>query len=231
MNEARDEEKPHYHGHRQRLRERFRAAGEDALADYEMLELVLYRALPRRDIKPLAKQLIARFGTFAEVIAAAPERLAEMDGLGDSAIGDLKIIEAAARRLLKINMQKRQTLGSFRELIDYCRAAMAYAEREEFRVLFLNKRNDLIADEVQGKGTIDHTPVYIREVVRRTLELGASAIILVHNHPSGDCTPSTADVRMTLEIIAASKPMGIVVHDHLIVGRDGHTSLKALNLI
>ena len=207
------------------------ASGEDALADYEMLELVLYRALPRRDIKPLAKQLIARFGTFAEVIAAAPERLAEMDGLGDSAIGDLKIIEAAARRLLKINMQKRQTLGSFRELIDYCRAAMAYAEREEFRVLFLNKRNDLIADEVQGKGTIDHTPVYIREVVRRTLELGASAIILVHNHPSGDCTPSTADVRMTLEIIAASKPMGIVVHDHLIVGRDGHTSLKALNLI
>ncbi len=231
MSPPNGEDQPHFHGHRQRLRERFRQAGEDALADYEILELVLYRALPRRDIKPLAKQLIARFGTFAEVIAAATQRLAEVDGLGEGAIGDLKIIEAAARRLLKINVSTRQTLGSFRELIDYCRAAMAFAEREEFRVLFLNKRNVLIADEVQGKGTIDHTPVYIREVVRRTLELGASAIILVHNHPSGDCTPSTADVRMTLDIIAAAKPMGIVVHDHLIVGRDGHASLKGLKLI
>ena len=231
MSNAADNSAQHYHGHRQRLRERFAAAGETALADYEMLELILFRAIPRRDIKPLAKQLIARFGSFAEVIAAAPERLAEIDGLGAAAIGDLKLIEAAARRLLKVKIQTRDTMGSFKDLIDYCRAAMAYAEREEFRILFLNKRNVLIADEVQGKGTIDHTPVYVREVIRRALELGSSAIILVHNHPSGDCTPSTADIKMTLEIISAAKPMGIVIHDHLIVGRQGHTSLKALNLI
>ena len=221
----------HFHGHRERLRARFRDAGEAALADYEMLELVLFRAIPRRDIKPLAKQLMARFGTFAEVIAAAPERLDEIEGLGPAAIADLKIIEAAARRLVKASVPKRQTLGSFRELIDYCRAAMAYAEREEFRILFLNKRNMLIADEVQGRGTVDHTPVYPREIVRRALELSASAIILVHNHPSGDCTPSGADVRMTQEIIAIAKPMGVIVHDHLIVGREGHASLKGLNLI
>lgn len=222
---------PHYHGHRQRLRDRFKTVGADGLADYELLEIILFRSIPRRDIKPLSKQLISRFGSFAEVISAAPQRLAEVEGLGEGAIGDLKLIEAASQRLLKGKVEKRLTLGSFRELIDYCRAAMAYAEREEFRILFLNKRNALIADEVQGKGTIDHTPVYIREVIRRALELAASAIILVHNHPSGDCTPSTADVRMTLEIIAAAKPMGIVIHDHLIVGRDGHSSLKALNLI
>ena len=222
---------PHYHGHRQRLRERFRTAGEAALADYELLELVLFRAIPRRDIKPLAKQLIAKFSTFAEVIAAAPERLKEVDGLGEAAIADLKLVEAAAKRMLKIKADNRQTLGSFRELVDYCRAAMAYAEREEFRILFLNKRNVLVADEVQGKGTIDHTPVYIREVIRRALEIGASALILVHNHPSGDCTPSTADIRMTLEIIAAAKPMSITIHDHLIVGREGHASLKSLGYI
>ena len=226
-----EEEAAHYHGHRERLRNRFLQAGEAALADYELLELILFRAIPRRDVKPLAKQLIARFGTFAEVIAAAPPRLAEIGELGPAAIADLKIIEAAARRLVKASVPKRQALGSFRELIDYCRAAMAYAEREEFRVLFLNKRNMLIADEVQGRGTVDHTPVYPREVVKRALELTATAIILVHNHPSGDCTPSTADVRMTLEIIEIAKPLGVVVHDHLIVGREGHASLKGLNLI
>ena len=222
---------PHYHGHRERLRLRLREAGEAALSDYEMLELLLFRAIPRRDVKELAKQLLARFGNFAEVLAAAPERLAEIDGLGDAAISELKIVEAASRRLLQVKAKTRQELNSFAALLDYCRAAMAYAEREEFRVLFLNKRNVLIANEVQGRGTVDHTPVYPREVVRRALELGASAIILVHNHPSGDCTPSTADIRMTEAIIATAKTMGIVVHDHLIVGRDGHTSFKGMKLI
>ncbi len=174
---------PHYHGHRERLRLRLREAGEAALSDYEMLELLLFRAIPRRDVKELAKQLLARFGNFAEVLAAAPERLAEIDGLGDAAISELKIVEAASRRLLQVKAKTLQELNSFAALLDYCRAAMAYAEREEFRVLFLNKRNVLIANEVQGRGTVDHTPVYPREVVRRALELGASAIILVHTHP------------------------------------------------
>ena len=222
---------PHYTGHRERLRERFRTAGAEALADYEMLELVLFRAIPRRDVKELAKRLLARFGSFAEVVAAAPERLAEIDGLGAAAVAEIKIVEAAALRLLKVKARDLPVLGSFSELIDYCRAAMARAEREEFRILFLNKRNMVIADEVQGRGTIDHTPVYPREVVRRALELGASAIILAHNHPSGDCTPSTADIRMTQEIVATAKSMGIAVHDHIIVGRDGHASFKGMRLI
>ena len=222
---------PHYTGHRERLRERFRTAGAEALADYEMLELVLFRAIPRRDVKELAKRLLARFGSFAEVVAAAPERLAEIDGLGAAAVAEIKIVEAAALRLLKVKARDLPVLGSFSELIDYCRAAMARSEREEFRILFLNKRNMVIADEVQGRGTIDHTPVYPREVVRRALELGASAIILAHNHPSGDCTPSTADIRMTQEIVATAKSMGIAVHDHIIVGRDGHASFKGMRLI
>ena len=222
---------PHFHGHRDRLRKRFLEAGAAALADYEMLELVLYRAIPRRDVKELAKTLIQRFGSFAEVAAAAPERLAEIRGLGAAAIAEIKIVEGAAMRMLKVKARELPVLGSFSELIDYCRAAMARADREEFRILFLNKRNMLIADEVQGRGTVDHTPVYPREVVRRALELGASAIILAHNHPSGDTTPSQADIRMTKEIVAIAGSMGIVVHDHIIVGRDGHASFKGLRLI
>ena len=228
---AAGDDDPHYTGHRQRLRERFRTAGAEALADYEMLELVLFRAIPRRDVKELAKRLLARFGSFAEVVAAAPERLAEIDGLGAAAVAEIKIVAAAALRLLEVKARDLPVLGSFSELIDYCRAAMARSEREEFRILFLNKRNMVIADEVQGRGTIDHTPVYPREVVRRALELGASAIILAHNHPSGDCTPSTADIRMTQEIVATAKSMGIAVHDHIIVGRDGHASFKGMRLI
>ena len=228
---AAGDDDPHYTGHRERLRERFRVAGAEALADYEMLELVLFRAIPRRDVKVLAKRLLARFGSFSEVVSAAPERLAEIDGLGAAAITELKIVEAASLRLLKVKARELPVLGSFTELIDYCRAAMARAEREEFRILFLNKRNMVIADEVQGRGTIDHTPVYPREIVRRALELGAAAIILAHNHPSGDCTPSTADIRMTQEIVAIAKTMGIAVHDHIIVGRDGHASFKGLRLI
>ena len=173
---------------------------------------MLFRAIVRRDVKPLAKALIARFGSFAEAMAARPERLREIDGLGESAICEIKIVEASARRLTRGNLQKRTVLSSFLDVIDYCRTAMAYAEREEFRILFLDKRNALIADEVQGVGTVDHTPVYPREVVRRALELGATALILAHNHPSGDPTPSTADIRMTQDIVAIAQPFGIAVH-------------------
>jgi DNA repair protein RadC len=222
---------PHYHGHRERLRTRLREAGPNAIADYELIELVLFRAIPRRDVKPLAKALIARFGSFAEVIAARPERLAEIEGMSAASINEFKIIEASAQRFAKGAVKKRLPLGSWREVVDYCRTAMAFSEREEFRILFLDKRNGLIADEVQGAGTIDHTPVYPREVVRRALELAATALVLVHNHPSGDPTPSTADVKMTLDIIAIATPLGVAIHDHLIVGRDGHTSLRAQKLI
>jgi len=222
---------PHYHGHRQRLRERFMEAGEAALADYELLELLLFRAIARRDVKPLAKALIARFGSYSEVLAARPERLREIEGLGEAAIVEIKLVESAARRLARGALQKRQVLGSFMDVVDYCRAAMAYAEREEFRILFLDKRNALIADEVQGVGTVDHTPVYPREVVKRALELGASAMILAHNHPSGDVTPSTADIRMTRDIVTIAQPFNIAVHDHLIVGRHGHASFKGMKLI
>jgi DNA repair protein RadC len=232
MSPAADEtDPPHYHGHRERLRARLREAGADAIADYELLELVLFRSIPRRDVKPLAKALVARFGSFAEAIAARPERLAEIEGMSEASINEFKILEAGAKRLAKGAVKKRVALSSGGEVLDYCRTAMAYAEREEFRILFLDKRNGLIADEVQGAGTVDHTPVYPREVVRRSLELAATALILVHNHPSGDPTPSTADVKMTLEIIAMATPLGVTIHDHLIVGRNGHASLKALRLI
>ena len=175
---------PHYHGHRERLRTRLREAGANAIADYELLELVLFRAIPRRDVKPLAKALMARFGSFAEVIAARPERLAEIDGMSAASINEFKIVEASAQRFAKGVAKKRLPLGSWREVVDYCRTAMAFSEREEFRILFLDKRNGLIADEVQGAGTVDHTPVYPREVVRRALELAATALVLVHNHPT-----------------------------------------------
>ncbi|WP_210484563.1 RadC family protein [Microvirga antarctica] len=222
---------PHYHGHRDRLRARFTEVGGDGLPDYELLELVLFRSIPRRDVKPLAKELLKRFGTFAEVLAAPPNRLAEIDGLGDSAIVDLKIVEASARRLAKGAVAKRTVLSSWASVIDYCRTAMAFMDKEQFRLLFLDKRNALIADEVQQSGTVDHTPVYPREVVKRALELSATALILVHNHPSGDPTPSSADVKMTRDIIEIAGPLGIAVHDHIIVGRDGHASLKGLKLI
>jgi len=206
-------------------------AGEAALADYEMLELLLFRAIARRDVKPLAKALIARFGSYAETVAARPERLREVEGLSEAAIVEIKLVEAAAKRLARGALQKRPVLSSFMEVLDYCRTAMAFSEREEFRILFLDKRNALIADEVQGVGTIDHTPVYPREIIRRALELGSSALILAHNHPSGDPTPSSADIRMTKDIAAIAQPFGITVHDHLIVGRHGHASFRGLKLI
>ncbi|HUZ66945.1 MAG TPA: DNA repair protein RadC, partial [Beijerinckiaceae bacterium] len=187
-------EAPHYLGHRDRLRARFLESGGAGVPDYELLELVLLRSIPRRDVKPIAKALIARFGSFAEVIGARPERLKEIEGIADSVATDIKIIEEAARRFAKGAVRQRQLLSSWADVISYCRTAMAFAEREEFRILFLDKRNGLIADEVQGEGTVDHTPVYPREIVKRALELGASALILVHNHPSGDPTPSRADI-------------------------------------
>jgi DNA repair protein RadC len=222
---------PHYHGHRDRLRARFVEVGGDALPDYELLELVLFRSLPRRDVKPIAKELLKRFGSFAEVLAAPTARLTEVDGIGESVVVDLKLVEASARRFARGAVRNRPILASWAAVIDYCRTAMAFMEREQFRLLFLDKRNALIADEVQQSGTVDHTPVYPREVVKRALELSASALILVHNHPSGDPTPSAADVTMTREIIEVAKPLGIAVHDHIIVGREGHASLKGLRLI
>lgn len=206
-------------------------AGAEALAEYELLELALYRAIPRRDVKPLAKALIARFGSFAEVLSAEPQRLAEIEGIGPGIIADLKLIETAGRRLARGDIVKRSLLSSWSALLEYLRTTMAFAAREEFRVLFLDKRNHLIRDEVQGRGTVDHTPAYAREVARRALELSATAIILAHNHPSGDPTPSAADIRMTREIVAVLDPLKIVVHDHVILGRNGHASLKGLKLI
>ena len=177
-------ETPHYHGHRERLRSRLREAGPGALADYELLELILFRAIPRRDVKPLAKALLARFGSFAEAIAAEAGRLDEVEGMSAGAISEFKIVEAAAQRFAKGAVKKRLPMGSWSEVIDYCRTSMAFEGREIFRVLFLDRKNGLIADEVQGSGTVDHTPVYPREVMRRALELSATAIVLVHNHPT-----------------------------------------------
>lgn len=218
-------------GHRDRLRDRFRKTGAEGLPDYELLELLLFRALPRRDTKPLAKLLIARFGSFGEVINAPDHRLKEVDGVGAAVIGEFRLIQACAQRLSKSEIIQRPALSSWQNLIDYLKIAQGFELREQFRILFLDKKNMLIADEVQGQGTIDHTPVYVREVVKRALELSASAIILVHNHPSGDPTPSRADIDMTKFIVDAAKPLGIAVHDHVIIGRQGHASLKALRLM
>jgi DNA repair protein RadC len=222
---------PHYLGHRERLRERFRTAGGGALADYELLELVLFRAIPRRDIKPLAKALLARFGSFAEVVAARPERLKEIEGLSEAAILELKIVAEAAKRFAKVRLEKRPTMGSFSALLAYCRTAMAFLDREEFRILFLDKKNGLIADEVQSTGTVDHAPVYPREIMRRALELNATALILVHNHPSGEPSPSAVDIQLTNQIVALGKSLNVAVHDHLIIAREGFASFKGLQLI
>ncbi|MFZ1816123.1 MAG: DNA repair protein RadC [Rhizobiaceae bacterium] len=224
-------DKPHYLGHRDRLRERFREKGSSALADYELLELLLFRSIPRRDIKPLAKQLIREFGSLAEVIAAPRTQLEKVKGLGEGAVIDIKVIHAAAISLTAGQVRERTVLSSWQQVLDYCRTAMAFEEREQFRILFLDKKNRLIRDEVQQVGTVDHTPVYPREVVKRALELSATAIVLVHNHPSGDPSPSRADIEMTNTIIEIARPLGIAVHDHIIIARDGHASLKGMQLI
>ena len=223
--------KPHYLGHRERLRKRFREAGAEAVPDYELLELVLFRAMPRRDTKPIAKAILARFGTFAEAMNAPEDLLLEIPGLGDAAVTEIKLVRAAALRLMRGEVLERPVLGSWKQVLDYCRAVMGFEAKEQFRILFLDKRNQMIADELQQEGTVDHTPVYVREVVKRALELSATAIVLVHNHPSGDPTPSRADIDMTKQIIAAAKPLGVVVHDHIIVGKQGHASFRGLGLI
>lgn len=225
------DETPHHVGHRERLRARFARGGADALPDYELLELALFRAIPRRDVKPLAKALIRRFGSFAEVVSAEPARLTEVEGVSAGVVADLKLIEAAGHRLARGAIAGRPLLSSWAAVLEYCRATMAFSPREQFRVLFLDKRNHLIADEVQGRGTVDHTPVYPREVARRALELSATAIILAHNHPSGDPSPSATDIRMTREIVGVLQPLGIMVHDHIVLGREGHASFKGLKLI
>jgi len=224
-------ETPHYHGHRERLRERFFSAGPDALSDYELLELALFAAIPRRDTKPLAKELLKKFGSFVEVIHAPVARLREVKGIGDASINQLKLLAAATGRTAKGEIKRNVALSSWNEVIDYCRSSMAFADKEQFRLLFLDKRNQLISDEVQQIGTIDHTPVYPREVIKRALELSATALILVHNHPSGDPTPSQADIQMTKAIVDIAAPLGISVHDHIIVGRGGHASLRGMRLI
>jgi len=225
------DDKPDHLGHRQRLRERFLNGGECALQDYELLELLLAQAQKRIDTKPIAKALIKRFGTFAGVMAATPEQLQESDGVGPAAAVMIKVVQACALRMAQQEVVKREVIGSWKKLLDYLRMAMAEQKTEQFRLLFLDNKNALIADEEQQRGTVNHTPVYPREVVRRALELGASAIILVHNHPSGDPTPSQDDIAMTKEVAAAADKLGISVHDHIIIGRKGHASLRSLGYL
>jgi DNA repair protein RadC len=224
------EAEPSHTGHRERLRNRFMTGGADALPDYELVELLLFAAIPRRDVKPLAKRLVQRFRDFAGVISAPPAAL-EQEGLSESSIAMLKLVQAGALRLGRQRVLDRPVLSSWTALVDYLRAAMAHETNEQFRLLFLDRKNALIDEEVQARGTVDHTPVYIREVVKRALDLGATALILVHNHPSGDPTPSRADIEMTRDITRAAAPLGITVHDHIIIGRGEPASLRALGLM
>ena len=226
-----DAAKPHYHGHRRRLRERFLAGGADALQDYELLELILSLALPRQDVKPLAKQLIETHGSFAAVVSATPERLMQTKGVKDTTAAALKAVQAAALRLARQQVLKKPVLSSWQALLDYCHADMAHREVEAFRVLYLDRKNVLIDDKVQSRGTIDHTAVYPREVVKQALALSASALILVHNHPSGDPTPSKDDVEMTRRIAEAARTVGVTLHDHVVIGRHGHYSFKSHGLL
>jgi len=222
--------RPHYAGHRERLRERAVAAGLAALPDYELIELFLFRSIPRGDVKPLAKQLLARFGSLSGVLGATPAELAGVKGVGEALALDLKLLHEASVRAAREQVAKRPVISSWSALLAYVKTALAHETREQFRVLFLDRKNQLIADEAMGQGTVDHAPVYPREVMRRALELSASAVILVHNHPSGDPTPSSADIDMTRQVVDAGRPLRIAVHDHLIAARDGVASLKALGL-
>ncbi len=226
-----DGDPPHYHGHRQRLRERFRRTGGSGLEDYELLELLLFAAIPRRDVKPLAKALIDHFGSYAGVLSAGRTDLARIDGLGEVAIDAVLAVREAAVRLAREEAMAQPVLSGWQQLIDYCRADMARAKTEHFRLLFLDRRNRLIHDEVQQAGTVDHAPVYPREVAKRCLELSATAVILVHNHPSGDPAPSRADIDITREIAKALSAIGVTVHDHLVIGRKGHASFKSMGLL
>jgi DNA repair protein RadC len=223
--------KPHYAGHRERLRDRATVGGLAAVPDYELLELFLFRSIARGDVKPLAKQLLARFGSLGGVLGATPEELRTVAGVGEAVALDLKLLHEATLRTAKEQVARRPVISSWNALLAYVKTALAHEAREQFRVLFLDKRNQLMADEVLGHGTVDHAPVYPREIMRRALELSASAVILVHNHPSGDPTPSQADITMTKLIVDAAKALRIEVHDHLVVGHDGVASFKALGLL
>lgn len=224
-------EKPHYHDHRSRLRNRFEDAGAGALADYELLELFLFRTIPRQDTKPLAKALLTKFGNLAAVMAAPVQRIAEVKGAGQAVAQDLKLMQALLERASRAELERRTVISSWSQLVNYCRVSMAHEPREQFRVLFLDVKNQLIADEILNEGTVDHAPVYPREVARRALELSAAAVILVHNHPSGDPKPSAADIAITREIVDAASAVSVKVHDHLVIGRHGAESFKSLGLL
>jgi len=223
--------RPHYWGHRERLRQRFLAGGHDAMPEYELLELVLFNAIDRVDVKPLAKTLLATFGDLNGVVAASEHRLAKVPGTTPKVYLQLRIIEAFAHRMARAKVMSRSVISSWDELMSYCRTVMAYRDTEQFRILFLDRKNVLIADEAQAKGTVDHVPVYPREVAKRALELNASALILVHNHPSGDPTPSEADIGMTEQIELACQTIGVALHDHVIVGRGAEVSFRSQGLI
>jgi DNA repair protein RadC len=218
-------------GHRERLRQRFLKSGTAGVADYELLELLLFAVIPRRDVKPLAKQLLSAFGSLAGVLGAGVAELTQVRGVSENSASLIKTVHALTQRVLKEDVEKKPLLGSWQKLIDYCYVAMAHEKREHLRVLFLNRKNQLIADEVQQTGTVDHAPVYPREIVRRALELGATAMILVHNHPSGDPTPSDSDIAMTEEVIRAARTLDLVVHDHIIISKNGHVSFKSLGIV
>lgn len=222
---------PHYHGHRDRLRARFRDNGENALQDYELLELILFSAIPRRDVKPLAKDLLARFGTLRDILSAPLEELTRLDGISENTALLIQAMSALHTRSTKQDLMNRPVMSNWPILMDYCYTTMGHETKELFRILFLNKKNHLIADEVQQTGTVDHTPVYPREVVKRALDLGATALILVHNHPSGDLRASDDDIRMTHAIINAAQPLGITIHDHIIVSRTGYMSFKSEGIL
>ena len=222
---------PHYHGHRERLRRRVLDKGVATLSDLEVLEFLLFGARPRGDTKLLAKTLVKRFGSLAGVLGASRQELGGVEGLGEASIAALKIVPEAARRLALEEASEQPVIASWDKLLACCRVAMGHEKVEQFRLLFLDKKNRLIADELQQKGTVDHTPVYPREVIKRALELGASALILVHNHPSGDATPSTADIEKTREVQEAAAKLGISVHDHIVISKSGHNSFKSLGLL
>lgn len=231
MSLTKQTETPHYHGHRDRLRQRFVQSGADSLQDYELLEMILFLAIPRRDVKPLAKTLLQKFGSLPDLMNASIENLMGIDGISENTAIALKTFNETARRLMKQDLMRKPILNNWTRLMDYCHATMAHEKREHFRILFLNKKNEMLADEIQGSGTVDHTPAYPREIIKRALELGATAMILLHNHPSGDPKPSQTDIDMTHAIIRAAEPFDIVIHDHIIIARSGYSSFKNLGLI
>ncbi len=231
MSAAEKQPKPHYSGHRQRLRERFINGGPEALQDYELLELILFMAIPRRDVKPLAKELLDRFGSLPELLNAPFHDLIKVKGISENTATALIAVKATAQRMMKQELINKPVLNSWTRLMDYCHATMAHEKKEHFRILFLNKKNELIGDEIQQSGTVDHTPAYPREIMKRALEFGATALILVHNHPSGDHKPSGADIEMTKLIVNAAKTFDITIHDHVVISRNGYTSFRNEGLL